>query len=82
MRADRFPQHQDYDDESDDDIMINSFSSCSPRYSKVYQKVQEMKVCHRVMCSIGASSMSSIEALLKQLLCDINNQCSSIIILT
>jgi len=32
----------DTDDEAED-IMFQSFSSCSPRYSKVYLKFEELK---------------------------------------
>ena len=45
-RTDRY-SHQELDDDTEDDndsdIMFQSFSSCSPRYSRVYLKFEELK---------------------------------------
>jgi len=44
VRNDRY-NHEEFDDESDDDIMMRSFSSCSPRYkAEIYGKFHESKV--------------------------------------
>ncbi|KAK2181191.1 hypothetical protein NP493_407g03038 [Ridgeia piscesae] len=44
-RTDRYNHELDMDDTDDEaeDIMFQSFSSCSPRYSKVYLKFEELK---------------------------------------
>lgn len=43
-RADRYSHEEAEDTEEDaEDIMFNSFSSCSPRYSRVYQKFEELR---------------------------------------
>ncbi|XP_067938034.1 microtubule-associated serine/threonine-protein kinase 3-like isoform X2 [Watersipora subatra] len=62
LRADRFPQHNEYEDDSDDDIMINSFSSCSPRYNKACQRTQEQKSQDHDSLSRQSSGSSSVFA--------------------
>ena len=44
-RTDRYNHELELEDTEDemDDIMFHSFSSCSPRLSKVYQKFEELK---------------------------------------
>ncbi len=44
-RAERYNHDIEGEDTEDDmdDIMFHSFSSCSPRYSKVYLKFDELK---------------------------------------
>lgn len=43
-RADRYNHEEAEDTEEDaEDIMFNSFSSCSPHYSQVYQKFEELR---------------------------------------
>ncbi|XP_060070360.1 microtubule-associated serine/threonine-protein kinase 3-like [Ylistrum balloti] len=43
-RMDRYNHDLDADDTEDDgdDVLFQSFSSCSPRYSKVYSKIEEL----------------------------------------
>ena len=43
-RTERYNHEIDTEDTEDDgeDILFHSFSSCSPRYSKVYSKIEEL----------------------------------------
>lgn len=43
-RTERYNHELDTEDTEDDteDILFHSFSSCSPRYSKVYSKIEEL----------------------------------------
>ena len=55
-RADRYHHELEAEDTEDeaDDIMFHSFSSCSPRYSKVYSNFKDLKEvgCHRMCCTV------------------------------
>ena len=57
-RTERYNHDLDTEDTEDDgeDILFHSFSSCSPRYSKVYSKIEEL---HQDVSSSG-SVMSQV----------------------
>lgn len=46
-------------DEDENEVMFQSFSSCSPRYSRVYQKFEELReVCIPLDILLFCSSVS------------------------